>query len=143
MLMLIWNFDIYLYDLRLLRYFSELQAIVFNAFYILMLGTELDLIYNGRLGLGELYVDASNVFDMMLAVVIGYLLIEYFPTAYINTAIIVKEMTLNQFAWRKSQDYQEAMLFNRYDVDVYDYLGINEDLDYYLQYFAAWGRQFL
>ena len=50
----------------------------------MMLGTELDLIFNGRLGLGEIYVDSSNAFDLMLAVFIGYMLLEYFPTFYIN-----------------------------------------------------------
>ena len=97
-----------------------------------MVGTELDLIYNGRLGLGEVYVDSSNLIDMLLAIFIGYMLIEYFPTFYVNASIIVKEMTLNQFAWRKSQDYKEAMLFNQYDVDIYYWLGINEDLNFYL-----------
>ena len=95
MMLLIWNTDIYLYDLRILRYLSELEAIVFNAIYILMIGTELDLIYNGRLGIGELNVDSSNLIDMFLAIFIGYMLIEYFPTFYVNTSIIIKEMTLN------------------------------------------------
>ena len=79
----------------------------------------------------------------MLAVFIGYMLIEYFPTAYINAAIIVKEMTLNPFAWTKHQDYKEGFLFNQVDVDVFDFLYIKEDLNYYLKFFQHWGRSFL
>ena len=138
-----WNFDIYLYDLRILRYISELEAIIFNGFYILMAGTVLDLIFNGRLGIGSVEVDSSNFIDMLIAIILGYLLIEFFPTAYLNSAILVKELTLNPFAWRKKQDYHEAMLFNEVNVDLLYLLGINEDVNYYLEYFAKQGRMFL
>ena len=45
MLLLVWNSTLYLYDLRLLRYFSEFMAIVFNVAYIMMIGVTMDLIF--------------------------------------------------------------------------------------------------
>jgi hypothetical protein len=45
MLLLVWNVDIYLYDLRIIRYLSLLYAVVFLAMFVLFAGVELDLVY--------------------------------------------------------------------------------------------------
>lgn len=45
MLLLVWNNEMYLYDFRLLRYFSELMAVMFNLAYVMMAGITLDLVY--------------------------------------------------------------------------------------------------
>lgn len=95
MILLVWNIDLYLYDLRILRYISLLEAILFNLIYIMMVGTELDLYYNRGLGIGNVHLDDSAIFDVMLAIFNGYMLIEFTPTAFVNATIILKEMTMN------------------------------------------------
>ena len=95
------------------------------------IGIELDLVYvKGKLE------DSDNVFDLMFAVFIGYMLVDFFPTFVVNFVIVLKEATLNQFAWRRSQDYGEGLLFNKFNTDFLSILGIDEDWVYYTSYFS-------
>ena len=94
--LLLWNEDIYLYDLRIIRYFVLLGAITFDFFYFGFFGMELDIVLID----GVHYKD-NNLIELLLALIIGELLIYYAPTAVVNTFIILKEMTLSQIAWRK------------------------------------------
>lgn len=45
----------------------------------------------------------------------------------------MKESTMNQYAWSLEEDYEEGVYFG-YSADILDYLGVNEDPEYYKEY---------
>lgn len=90
MYLLLWNQDFYLYDLRLLRYLVLLLAITFDFFYACLFSAELEIVWLE----GKLYKE-DNAVEVVLALIFGEMLIYYFPTAIVNSIIILKEMTLN------------------------------------------------
>lgn len=136
--LLVWNNSVYLYDLRILRYFSEIMAIIFNFSYVFMIGVTLDLIYVK----GALEKD-NNIFDVLMALYLGYNLFLHSPTFIVNFFIIAKELTLNPFAWRADQDFEEGKIYNSVNMDVFYWLGVDEDPKSYLKWLQRWGRQFL
>lgn len=128
MLLLVWNNEMYLYDFRLLRYFSELMAIMFNLAYIMMVGITLDLVY-----VKGAFEKQDSLFDMMMALYLGYNLFLHSPTFLVNFFIVAKELLmLNQFAWRADQDYQEGKIYNTVDLDMFSWLGVSEDPKTYI-----------
>ena len=138
MYMLIWNEDLYLYDLRLLRYFVVFLAIVFEFFYACGVSAELELVWLE----GKIYKE-DNAVELVLALVIGELIIYYFPTALINMFIIMKEMTLNQFAWRKKDDFKEGEFYSLFNMDLFYYWDFDESIYNHLIWLAAWSHAFL
>ena len=138
MYMLLWNEDLYLYDLRLLRYFVVFLAIVFEFFYACGVSAELELVWLE----GKIYKE-DNAVELVLALVIGELIIYYFPTALINMFIIMKEMTLNQFAWRKKDDFKEGEFYSLFNMDLFYYWDFDESIYNHLIWLAAWSHAFL
>lgn len=138
MLMLVWNWDLYLYDFRIVRYLSELYALIFIFAFLIMSGIELDLVFvKGKLD------KTDNIFDLLSALFIGYNLALHVPTFLVNVIIVLKELTLNQFAWRKDEDYQEGKIDNGVDLDVFAWFGFSEDPKTYQTWLRAWGKEFL
>lgn len=122
MTFLVWNSDIYLYDLRIIRYLSELYAIIFLLGFVLMSGVELDLVYvKGALD------KSDSIYDLLSALFIGYNLALFAPTLIVSVIIIGKELTLNPFAWRKDEDFEEGKVYNSVNMDVFTWFGISED----------------
>lgn len=133
--LLVWNNEMYLYDFRIVRYLSLLCAVLFSAFFLLMIGVELDLVFvNGS---------EDNLIDLMSALFLGYNLALHTPTLLVSVIIVAKELTLNQLAWRRDQDYAEGKLYNTVDMDFFDWFGISEDPDLYLRWLKKWGKEFL
>ena len=93
MLFLVWNVQIYMYDLRILRYLVLLAALIFDLMYFFFGCMLFDYAYYRH--------DTSNVFEIFQALFIAYCIGLYFPTALINYTILFKELTLNQMAWSK------------------------------------------
>ena len=90
MYLLLWNDEMYLYDFRIVRYIVLLEAYIFMFFYVFSFLVVVDLvIIEGKI------FQIGNLVEMLLALIIGELLMYYFPTALINTIIILKELTLN------------------------------------------------
>lgn len=138
MLMLVWNFDVYLYDLRLIRYLSAFCALIFVIGFILMTGVELDLVFVK--GAAQ---KADDVFDLLGALFLGYNLALLTPTLIVSVIILGKELTLNQFAWRKDQDFEAGKIYDTVDLDPFDWFGISEDPQQYLHWLKNWGKEFL
>ena len=44
----------------------------------------------------------DDLMDILVATFLGYSIITFGPTAYVNFEIVIKEMTMNQLAWRAS-----------------------------------------
>lgn len=100
MLMLVWNFDLYLYTFRVIRYIVFVEAIGFLCLYLIMLGVFLDLYFVKK------YLNEKNdIFDLFISLFTGYNLGLFAPTAFINLCIIFKESTMNQVAWTKDKDF--------------------------------------
>ena len=90
MWLLLWNTEVYLYDLRILRYISLFSAITFNVLYFTAICGEADLIFvKGRME------KTDNPIDVFLGLVTGYIILDLIPTAYVNFLIVLKEITLN------------------------------------------------
>ena len=103
----------YLYDLRILRYTSLISAIVFNVLYFSGVCGEADLIFvKGRME------KTDNPIDVFITLVTGYVILDLVPTAYVNFLIVLKELTLNQFAWNKTHEFKEGKLFGIFDTNV-------------------------
>ena len=110
--MLVWNFNLYLYTFRIIRYIVFFEAISFLFLYLMMLGVFLDLYFVKK------YLNEKNdIYDLFITLFTGYNLGLLAPTAFINFAIIVKELTLNQAAWTKDKDYKEGSLFNYVNIN--------------------------
>lgn len=110
--LLLWNTDVYLYDLRILRYVSLTSAIVFNVLYFTGICGEADLIFvKGRME------KTDNPIDVFISLVTGYVLLDLAPTFYVNLLIALKELTLNQFAWNKKHEFKEGKLFGIFDTN--------------------------
>ena len=90
--------EIYLYDFRIIRYISLLLAGFVDTMYLIMVREELQLIY---------YKTRDDIIkiDVFFSLIFGYTLIMFLPTFLIDFFIILKEMTLNQLAWTKEEDY--------------------------------------
>ena len=78
-----------------------------------------------------------------MALYLGYNLFLHSPTFIVNFFIVAKELTLNQFAWREDEDFEEGKIYNTVDMDVFDWFGISEDPKMYKEWLWGWGRQFL
>lgn len=137
---LVWNVDIYMYDLRIVRYISELGALVFVVGFVMYTGVEIDLVYvRGALSRQQ----APNVFDVFSALFIGYNLALHVPTFLVNAIILLKEVSLNQFAWRKEDDYEEGYILNTVNMDMFSWFGVGEDPTVYGDYLKTWAKEFL
>jgi hypothetical protein len=62
----------------------------------------------------------------MLTLLLTSVSILYIPTFAVNSLIILKEVTLNQFAWSSGEEY------NTDNLDILYWLGVNEDLSWYI-----------
>ena len=90
MVQLVWNVKTYLYDLRVMRYLAYFFAIAFIATYTTATAILMDLMFvKGK------HAGSDRAVDLMFALFIGYNLVEFFPTAFTNTFIILKELTMN------------------------------------------------
>ena len=90
MFFLSWNFEIYIYDLRIIRYISLITAVIYDAFYIIMAGTALDLVFvKGKVE------DETNIYDVTRALILGYTSVLFLPTFGSNAYIVMKELTMN------------------------------------------------
>lgn len=78
-----------------------------------------------------------------MALYLGYNLFLFSPTFIVNFFIVAKELTLNQFAWREDEDFEEGKIYNTVDMDVFYWFGISEDPKMYKEWLWGWGRQFL
>ena len=57
------------------------------------------------------------------------------PTYSVNSGIVLKELTLNQYAWSEDEDYQEGYLMNGLiNVDILYWIGVNEDREWYIRW---------
>jgi len=90
MFFLSWNFEIYIYDFRIIRYMSLIAAVIYDTFYIIMSASALDLVFVK--GKAE---DAANVYDVTSALILGYTSLLFLPTFATNLMIFMKEMTMN------------------------------------------------
>ena len=80
-----------------------------------------------------------NQYDLLKSLIFGYSLLIFLPTFVIDTNIVLKEMTLNQFAWNKHEDYNEANLFfGNINGDLLELFGINEDTQFYWNWVQKW-----
>lgn len=95
------------YGLRILRYISFAAAIVFDLLYIVLATTTVDLIFIK----GEKEDDA-NVYDILYAFILSYLTMFLLPTFGSNLMIVFKEITMNQLAWSKDEEYIDGTLYN-------------------------------
>ena len=138
MYLLLWNDEFYLYDFRLVRYMVLLAAMVFNFIYACWVSAELEIVWVE----GTIYKE-DNAVEVILALVLGELIIYYFPTFLVNLFIILKEMTLNQLAWRKVDDYREGQFFNWINMDILYWLGFDQNIYEHLMWLAAWSHEFL
>lgn len=88
----------------------------------------------------------SDLWTIMFSMLSGYMLVNAGPGAIINGWIILKELTLNQFAWSEDADYKEGVVFGL-DMDMVHWIlpafGLSEDWKFYNKNLWKWGRQFL
>ena len=85
----------------------------------------------------------DNPIDVFLTLIVGYVLLNLSPTAFVNFIIVLKELTLNQFAWNKSHEYKDGKIFGLIDTNVLEWFGISEDPQVYLKYLKKWSTEFL
>jgi hypothetical protein len=138
MFMLLQNSEAYLYDFRMTRYLSLLLATAFDFIYLVVLKRVYDLLF-----IKALRDHSDNAFDLLNTVVLGYMSVFYAPDFIINALIFLKELTLKQSAWSKEEDYTEGFALNGLvDIDILDWIEVEEDYDWYLAYLKKWCKKF-
>ena len=137
----VWNIEIYQYDLRILRYFSFGWALTYCIFY-----------WGTAIAAAEwLWVkdefdetDEQAIPDFMIGVSLCYFVIQFAGSYFTNLGVVLKELTMNQFALSKDEDYQEGVVAGTgLDLDVLKWFDINEDSDWYKSKFKIWARKYL
>ena len=88
---LVWDFDFFLYDFRLLRYGSLGMAVIFDFVYFAILYNALDLF----LFKAKMKDEVDDFLDVIVTLVLSATVLLYIPTFAINSLIILKELTLN------------------------------------------------
>ena len=131
---LLWNFQFYLYDFRMVRYVSLITAITFILGYVMVVAKTIEL-YFIKAGIE----DDVNFIDVIQTLILAYISIIYSPTFLINLIIFLKELTLNQLAWSADEDFADGTaLFGTINIDILYWLGINEDYHWYIEYLKKW-----
>lgn len=135
--LLLSNTELYLYDLRPLRFVSFVLAVVFDLWYIAIIGADIEMVNSNERDWE--HVDDTNkvVFDALFVTFLSYLGLEFFPTFLVNMLILMKELTMNQLAWTRDDDYREGYVLG-HDTDILKFFRITEDLDYYEGLLKNW-----
>lgn len=138
MFMLVQNTDVYLYDFRLTRYFSFGLAMMINLIYLMFLGKFVDLFF-----IKSIKEKSDNPFDAFSTLILGYGVFFFAPDFFINSVIFFKELTLSQTAWKKEDEYPEGYALNgQINIDILSWIGVEEDIEWYLDYMKAWCQKF-
>ena len=138
MFMLLQNTDAYLYDFRLTRYVSLFLAMSFDLVYLAVLYRVYDLLF-----IKAMKEKTTNPFDLISVVVLGYGVTFFAPDFFINMLIFLKELTLSQTAWTKEDDYPEGYaLDGKLNIDILSWIGVEEEIDWYVDYFKEWCQEF-
>ena len=114
MTQVLWNIKTYLYGMRIFRYLFFGSSITFMLIYSIALAMLVDLV----IVKGKMQGRDKGV-DMMMAMFIGYNIVEFIPTAFCSTFIILKELTMNQFAFSAEEEYTTGILLNKYNIDIF------------------------
>ena len=138
MFMLVQNTEAYLYDFRMTRYLSLFLATSFNYVYLVVLARVYDLLF-----IKAMKEKSDNIYDMISTVFLGYSVIFFAPDFMINSTIFLKELTLSQTAWSAEEDYPEGYALNgSLDIDILSWFGIEEESQWYVDYFKEWCSEF-
>lgn len=138
MTQVLWDVHNYLYGMRVIRYIFSGAAVVFMLIYWIAGAILLDLMFvKGKIA------GRDRPVDLMFALFIGYNLIELFPTAFCNTFIILKELTMNQLAFSAEEDFTPGMLLDKYNIDIFTWFNIDGNPELYKQYVVDWTHEFL
>ena len=86
---LVWNSHLYLYTLRILRYFSLGYALTYMTTYIALLIMFVTVVLEGNTW------THADLWTIMFSMFSGYMLVNAGPGAIVNGFVILKELTLN------------------------------------------------
>ena len=92
---------------------------MFEIFYASLIIIDSDLLW-----VVDEWEQKDAVANAVLSTILSYLIIEFIPTMLVNLCVILKEATMNQFAW--SREAEENGIFFKYDL--LTYFGIDENL---------------
>ena len=109
------------------------MAVAFDFIYVSAAASLFELVLKSKFSMfsGESKDKDYNAFDILVALVISYMAITFFPTFATNFVIILKESTMNQFAWSKDQEFQDGTFLGVFNDDLLDLIGVPEDQAYY------------
>lgn len=83
MMLLVWDVPLYLYTLRIWRYFIFGLALAFSSTYILMIGIDLNLLF-----MVDEWESNQKVFNGFMLTLLSYMAFNFFPTFVVNCLII-------------------------------------------------------
>lgn len=130
-----YNIEEYQYTLRPLRYFSYLVSMIYVISYLIMVVSAYEEIFVRD---EMLESDAQSFPDFMKGVTLAYMSMNFFVTFWINLGIVIKELTMDQLAWSKGEDFEEGVVEGLgWNIDLLYWFGISEDYDSYLETFKT------
>ena len=119
---------------------SLLSAMYYMFFYVIDCILAIDLIYV------EDYTNANDTQalpDFMLASMTGWSALHFSFTAFYNFVIIMKEMTMDQLAVSRNEDYKTGKVaFVNYNIDILYWMGIDGNRDDYLELAREFTRKY-
>ena len=82
--------------------------------------------------------------DIILSMVALNSLPTFGPTAIINLIIFLKELTMNQFAWAKNEDFETGRVpILGFNVDLLYWAGFDRNLDDYNEVIREFTKTYL
>jgi len=135
--------DIQFYDyvLRPIRLLSYLAALVYNTIYIFNAALAFDLLYIQDFWKAD---DSQAIPDFMLASISGYSVIHFSFTAFFNMIIILKELTMDQFALSKKEDFETGVVpYFGWNIDLFYWAGVDSNTEDYWEKAREFSRIYL
>jgi len=121
----VYNIEAYQYALRPLRFLS----FMISTLYVMAYTTLIISTYE------EIWVkneweetDAKSFPDFFKGVALGYMSFNFLATYVVNLVIVIKEMTMDQLAWSKAEDFEAGEVEGLgWNIDLLYWFGISED----------------
>lgn len=131
----VFNSETYQYTLRPLRFVSYFVSFVYVIAYSILAITAFEQFYV-RDEMKE--TDAQSFPEFFKGITLVYLSGNFYATYLVNLVIVLKELTMDQMAWTKAEDFDaneiEGLGVN---IDLLYWFGISEDYDSYLKIFQT------
>ena len=123
----VYNIETYQYTFRPLRFVSYFVGVIYVVFYTILMAASFEEFYV-RDEMTE--TDAQSFPDFLRGITLVYLVGNFFATYAVNLVVVLKELTMDQLAWTKEEDFVPNEIEGLgWNIDLLYWFNISEDYD--------------